>query len=161
MNCEAIRPLREAIKAWYGFSMHPTLFVALKAFIVRDGKVLILRESGSYVDSTQTGKYDVPGGRLQPGENFAEGLRREVKEETGLDVAFGQPFHMGEWRPTVRGEQWHIVATFVRCESLTGDVVLGTDHDAYEWVEPSEYAKFPLASNMREAFEAYLAARRS
>lgn len=138
---------------------HPTLFVALKAFIERDGKILILRESGSYVDSTQTGKYDVPGGRLQPGEHFQEGLKREVKEETGLDVEFGTPFHMGEWRPTVRGEQWHIVATFVRCQSPTGDVVLGTDHDAFEWIDPENDASFPLASNIREAFAAYRRAK--
>ena len=137
------------------FMAAPTLFVALKAFIVRDGKVLILRESGSYVDSTQTGKFDVPGGRLNPGENFADGLKREVKEEAGLDVEFGIPFHMGEWRPTVRGEEWHIVATFVRCESPSGDVTLGTDHDAFEWIEPSRAGEYPLARNILEAFAAY------
>lgn len=135
---------------------HPTLFVALKAFVERDGNILVLRESGSYVDSTQTGKYDVPGGRLNPGENFAEGLKREVKEETGLDVEFGTPFHMGEWRPTVRGEEWHIVATFVRCQSPAGDVVLGPDHDAFEWIDPAAHETFPLAANLHEAFEAYL-----
>lgn len=135
--------------------VHPTLFVALKAFIERDGKILILRESGSYVDSTQAGKYDVPGGRLNPGENFAEGLKREVKEETGLDVAFGTPFHMGEWRPSPRGEQWHIVATFVACASPSGEVALSKDHDAFEWIDPSADGEWPLASNIREAFAAY------
>lgn len=133
----------------------PKLFVALKAFIERDGKILILREAGSYVDGTQIGKYDVPGGRLSPGENFMDGLKREVKEETGLDVAFGTPFHMGEWRPTVRGEEWHIVATFVRCQSLAGDVTLGPDHDRYEWIDPSADGDYPLAANIREAFAAY------
>ncbi len=137
----------------------PTLFVALKAFIERDGKILILRESGSYVDSTQTGKFDMPGGRLEPGENFRDGLMREVKEETGLVIEFGTPFHMGEWRPTVRGEQWHIVATFVRCVSPTGEVALGTDHDAFEWIDPLRHADYPLAGNIREAFEAYLRAK--
>jgi len=134
----------------------PTLFVALKAFIEREGKILVLRESGSYVDSTQTGKYDVPGGRLQPGEKFDEALRREVKEETGLDVAFGTPFHMGEWRPVVRGEQWQIVATFVRCVSPAGDVALGEDHDAFEWIDPSQHESFPLVANLHDAFKAYL-----
>ena len=133
----------------------PRLFVALKAFIERDGKILILREAGTYIDSTQTGKYDVPGGRLLPGENFAEGLKREVREETGLDVEFGTPFHMGEWRPAPHGEQWHIVATFVRCSSLSGDVVCGSDHDAFEWIDPSAFDLYPIASNLRDAFRAY------
>jgi ADP-ribose pyrophosphatase YjhB (NUDIX family) len=135
---------------------HPTLFVALKAFIERDGKILVLREAGSYVDGTRIGKYDVPGGRLNPGENFAEGLKREVKEETGLDVAFGDAFHMGEWRPSVRGEEWHIVATFVRCRSESGDVVLGTDHDAYEWIDPILHRSFDVSEPIHNAFESYL-----
>ncbi len=132
------------------------LFVALKAFVERDGKILVLRESGSYAEGTQIGRYDVPGGRLQPGEHFADGLKREVREETGLDVEFGKPFHMGEWRPTVRGEEWHIVATFVRCASPVGGVVLGNDHDAFAWIDPSEHESLPLTANLHEAFEAYI-----
>ncbi|NOT11373.1 MAG: NUDIX hydrolase [Methylococcaceae bacterium] len=34
-----------------------------------------------------SGYWSVPGGRLEPGESLAEACRREVKEETGLDVA--------------------------------------------------------------------------
>lgn len=62
------------------------LFVATKAFIVKDGKVLILRESQKYEDGTNAAHFDLPGGRLAPGEHFAEALAREVKEETGLSV---------------------------------------------------------------------------
>lgn len=76
-------------------NMEPKLFVATKAFIERDGKILILREAGKYQDGTNIGHYDVPGGRLTPGENWQVALTREVKEETDLDVTVGPPFFCG------------------------------------------------------------------
>ena len=62
------------------------LFLALKAFLVHDGKVLVLRESPKNPIGTNAGKYDVAGGRLEPGERFDETLLREIREETGLDA---------------------------------------------------------------------------
>jgi 8-oxo-dGTP diphosphatase len=72
--------------------MKPILFVATKAFIRRDKKILILRESAEYKEGTNIGRFDVPGGRISPGERFDNCLRREIKEETGLDVEIGAPF---------------------------------------------------------------------
>ena len=71
--------------------MPPKLFLATKAFIIYEGKVLILRESGSYQDGTNAGRYDLPGGRLNPGEKYDEALAREVLEETGLTIKIKKP----------------------------------------------------------------------
>ena len=68
------------------------LFVATKAFISYNGKILILRESSQYVDGSNSGKYDIVGGRMQPGQRFDDSLRREVSEETGLTVTVQEPF---------------------------------------------------------------------
>ncbi|MBU1037368.1 hypothetical protein KKF32_05110 [Patescibacteria group bacterium] len=46
--------------------METKLFVATKAFIVHQGKVLILKESPKYQDGANIGKYDVAGGRIKP-----------------------------------------------------------------------------------------------
>ncbi|MES2122859.1 MAG: NUDIX domain-containing protein, partial [Chlamydiota bacterium] len=69
----------------------PKLFVATKAFIHFQGKILLLRESNRYEEGSNTGYFDVVGGRMTPGESFDECLMREVKEETGLDVKIGKP----------------------------------------------------------------------
>ncbi|MCD4666214.1 NUDIX domain-containing protein [archaeon] len=76
--------------------MEPKIFVATKAFIFHKGKMLILRESSKYNDGTQTGNYDVPGGRVKPGQRFDESLLREIKEEIGLNVKIGKPFNVEE-----------------------------------------------------------------
>ena len=135
--------------------MPPKLFVATKAFIIRDGKILILRESSSYLEGTNAGRFDVVGGRLEPGEAFDASLLREIKEETGLAATVGKPFHVGEWRPVVRGEQWQVVGIFFECFSESGDVVLSGDHDAYEWISKEEYGEYVLIPNLEQAFAAY------
>src|SRR3989338_5321969 len=119
--------------------MEPKLFVATKAFINFRGKILILRESNTYTDGTNAEKYDVAGGRLTPGEKFNDALQREIKEETGLDVDIGKPFHIGEWRPVVRGEQWQVVGIFFECFAKSEEVILSEDHDGYEWIDPKHY----------------------
>jgi len=136
--------------------MNPKLFVATKAFIIFQGKVLIVRESGSYKDSTNTGKFDIVGGRLEPGEHFKDCLLREIKEETGLEVTVGKPFFVNEWRPTKNGESWQIVGIFFECFAMTNTVTLSTDHDAYEWIDPKDYALYQVIENLHPAFKAYL-----
>ncbi|RJQ19318.1 NUDIX hydrolase [Candidatus Woesearchaeota archaeon] len=87
----------------------PKLFLATKAIIVHNGKILLLKESKKYTDGTNAGRYDFPGGRLKPGERYDDALLREVREETGLDVEISNTLCVNEWRPTVRDEHWHIV----------------------------------------------------
>ncbi len=131
-----------------------TLFVATKAIIVRDGKVLLLQESSAYADGTNAGKWDLPGGRLSPDEPFREALLREVQEETGLDVVVGKCVHVDEWWPQVRGEQWHVVGMFFVCTAQSGDVVLSQDHGACRWVPLAETAQFELTKGTSRALEA-------
>lgn len=119
--------------------MNPKLFVATKAFINFDGKILTLRESGKYADGSNEGKYDIVGGRLEPGQHFRDSLIREVKEETGLGVEIGKPFFVNEWRPVVRGEQLQVVGIFFECKAKTDKVILSTDHDDYKWIKPEKY----------------------
>ncbi len=136
--------------------MEPKLFVATKAVVVYKGKILILREAGSYVDGTNMGRYDVPGGRLHPGERFNEALEREVLEETGLRIQIGNPVAVNEWRPTVRGEQWQIVGIFFECEATSSEVTLSKDHDTFAWIDPKEYQSQHLIENLHPVFEKYL-----
>ena len=49
---------------------------------MRENKILMIKKArGPY-----TGKFDLPGGKLEHGENLEEGLRRELQEETGVTV---------------------------------------------------------------------------
>ena len=132
------------------------MFVATKAFIIYDDKVLLLRESSNYKDSAHTGKLDLPGGRVELGQKFDESLLREIKEETGLDVEIGKPFFVNESYPTVRGENWQIIRIFFECNSKSKDVILSEDHSEFIWIKPEEYVKYNLIENLIPVFESFL-----
>lgn len=114
------------------------LKVAAKAVIINDeGKVLLVREGKHYTEGTQLNKYGIPGGRLDPGESYEDGLRREVKEETGLEVEILDPIYVGEWRPIIREVPHQIIAIFTVCKAKTTDVKLSEEHDNFKWVDPA------------------------
>lgn len=118
--------------------------VAMKAVIVNKGRVLILREARTYDEGTQSGRYHLPGGRLEAGEKFEEGLRREVKEETGLAIDIEYPVLVGEWFPMIKGVKNQIIGIYLACKSKTTDVVLSNEHDKFEWISPSDRVKYDI-----------------
>lgn len=132
------------------------LFTATKALILCKGKILLIKESPNYKDGSQVGKFDVVGGRITPGENFEDSLKREILEETGLKVTIGKPFFVSESRPVVRGEQWQVVRIFFEAHSETESVTLSEDHEKYIWIDPKEYGKYPIIENLVPMFQAYL-----
>ena len=138
-----------------------TLRVAAKAVIVNsEGRVLILREAAGYADGTNTGKYHLPGGRLEAGEAFHDGLNREIREETGLtDIAVGEAIHVDEWRPVIDGAEQQIVGVFLLCHYNGSDVVLSAEHDESVWMNPDERDKYALLPADLAAVEAFLRLR--
>ncbi len=75
--------------------------VSVKALVVREGKILLAYESATVAGAT-TGKWELLGGGLDFGESIADGLKREVFEETGLAVEDIAPKPTYVW--TVRHE---------------------------------------------------------
>jgi 8-oxo-dGTP diphosphatase len=123
-------------------------FVATRAVIEKDGKILIIKESREYKGGANIGKYDFPGGKIDVGESIYDSLLREVKEETGLDIDIGDAFYSGEWRPVVKGEQIQIIGIFFLCKPLSDVINLSYAHDEYLFVYPEEALKLPLTKEV-------------
>ena len=130
--------------------------IATKAFIVHQGKVLIIREAAAYSRGTNIGKYDFPGGKLDIGEHHDEGLKREVREECGLEVRVTRPFFVAEWRPKIPGEELQIIGIFFKCTTEDAKVALESSYDDAQWIDPAKHRQFDLIPVNHEVFEAYL-----
>ena len=119
--------------------------IATKALIINEkSEILILREASSYEEGVRGGRYQLPGGRLNPGEAFLDGLKREVNEETGLKIDIGKPIYVGEWRPIIKGVQNQIVAIYFICKAITTKVRLSNEHDDFKWVLQKDINKFDV-----------------
>lgn len=111
------------------------------AAIVRDGKVLVtVRARDPF-----KGKIDVPGGFLNPGESALEGLRREIREELGveIDVAMedclqAEPHRYGEDGTWTLALGFH--ARLTRGEPEAADDVI-----ALKWVDAAELDRLDFA----------------
>jgi ADP-ribose pyrophosphatase YjhB (NUDIX family) len=72
-------------------------------------------------------RWEPPGGVLEPGETIHDGLRREVREETGLDV---EPITLtGVYKNMTRA----IVALVFRCTITGGDLTTNEEVSAFRW----------------------------
>ena len=97
--------------------------IAAKAIIEHMSRILILRGAlPTYAEGVNTGKHNFPGGRIEPGEPFYRGFRREIFEETGLHVTIGDPVYVDEWFPKIGNEQNQIVGVFFDCTAQTDEV---------------------------------------
>src|SRR5215469_1131788 len=63
-----------------------TVLVAAGLIIERGRVLLTQRKSGTHLE----GLWELPGGKVQPGEDPREALRRELQEELGIEVAVGE-----------------------------------------------------------------------
>ena len=56
-----------------------------KVIIINDDNHVLMLKRSDYMDKF-AGEWDLPGGHIQVGEEFETGMKREVKEETGLTI---------------------------------------------------------------------------
>lgn len=93
--------------------------------------VLINNSNCSLILRTPEGKWQLPGGRLNEGEVWDAGLRREIQEETGItDVDIVSILMTDNWE--FRGVQMYGV--YFLCRTMSQDVRISSEHTDYRWV---------------------------
>ncbi len=103
---------------------------AVKAFVVSEGKLLLLKRRSN--DVHKPGAWDIPGGRLELGENPFDGLKRETLEETGFDIEIVMPIDVHFF---TRDDGQKIQMTIFVCKPKSGEIKLSEEHTEYKWVD--------------------------
>jgi 8-oxo-dGTP diphosphatase len=132
-------------------------FVA-HAWVQRKQNLLVIRRrAGRYLG----GRWDVPGGTVEPGESPADAAVRETLEEAGLVVTAGEEISH-HTNPDTNGRPltFHTL-TYRVWESDPGrEVALSPDeHDDFAWVTPAEALNYDLVWHLRATVQAVLGAR--
>lgn len=117
---------------------------AVGAVIVDDSGRILLIQRGH---APSAGLWTVPGGRLEPGESDEQALHREVREETGLEVAVG-PLAGRLERAGPSGTTYAI--TDYVCRVTGGSAAAGDDAADLRWVTREEMATLPTTEQLAQ-----------
>ena len=118
----------------------------------KEGKILLVK-SHKWFD-----KYTLPGGHIEVGETMVEAVKREVKEEVGLDVQVGHMLLMQEaiFAPEFYKKRHFIFIDFA-CRSENDQVNLDQDElQEYLWIYPGAAYNLKLDSFTRKTIDKFM-----
>jgi 8-oxo-dGTP diphosphatase len=120
--------------------------------VVRDptGRILLVRRGRP----PGVGLWSIPGGKVEPGESLQEATRREVLEETALEVFVGRYVGTVE-RPALDGDVFviHDFTAEPAPGSQPDGVRAGDDAAEVGWFSPAELRALSAVSGLVEALE--------
>lgn len=124
---------------------HPVPAVA--AVVVRDGEILLVRRG----KEPSKGKWSVPGGSVEWGETLAQAVKREVREETGLETEVGDVAGVYDLMPTgADGVQYHYVIIDFFAQPTGGTLTPGSDADDARWVPIKDLGQYELTEHLAD-----------
>lgn len=91
------------------------------------------------VERASDGEWELPGGRLGPDEDVTDGLKREVHEETALEVTIEKPIYANAWQ---NGDDDGRFAVYYRCRTTDQGVSLSPEHESSQWIHYSDAAAY-------------------
>ena len=116
-------------------------------------KVLIKNPEDKFflVKITGMDMWDIPGGHAHPEEDFSDAAKREVKEETNLDI--NNLTKIGEYDTNIHYADKHI---FFTCDNYVGDISLQMDEvNEFIWVNPDEISQMKVSGEVPRAIAFY------
>jgi 8-oxo-dGTP pyrophosphatase MutT (NUDIX family) len=116
------------------------------------GRVLVLKRAP---DSTEGGRWCLPGGKMDYGDTVEQAAMRELQEETSLRSTNLRFLFYQDNLPPAPGRM-HCVTLYFEC-SVEGEVVLNEESIEAAWISPGELARFHLAFRNDEALVRYWA----
>lgn len=116
--------------------------VGVGGVIISGGRALLIRRGSPPLE----GQWSIPGGMLESGETLVLGVRRELLEETGMEVKVLELIEVFE-RINLDGEgraRYHYVVLDYLCEAVRGEARAGSDVTDVAWATPEELALYAL-----------------
>ncbi len=128
---------------------HP--LVGVGAVIVKDGAVLLVRRG----HDPGRGEWAMPGGRLRLGETLAQAARREVREETSVEIDPGEVLSVTDLiqRDDAGRVRYHYVLVDLLARYVSGEPRAGSDALDVRWVDARDLDAYPMPDRTRRVLE--------
>ena len=124
--------------------------VLTSGFIHDKGKVLLLKRAET--SGFLAGFWEMPGGKLEFGEDPMCGILREVKEEAGVDCEVVCPFHAWHSVDEYKGVQTHFVEIdFILKMKQDQKIVPADGMVDFAWASEDELDNYLMSSQMKKA----------
>ena len=107
------------------------------AAMENDGRYFIVKRP---MNGQLPGKWEFPGGKMEPGESPEESLRRELMEEFSIETEVGHFIGSHEHQYEIPGLN-RINLMAYRVNRISGDIVLN-EHTDMAWVAPEEMLQY-------------------
>ncbi len=117
----------------------------------KEGQILLLKRSST--SRFNPGRWDLPGGKIDACEEFQEALKREILEETGLEVSVTG---LGGASAAIMNGT-HVIFLVMRGEITSDDrePSVSNEHDDFLWIEPGAISDVDLCEQFRDIILRY------
>lgn len=126
--------------------------VAVGAVVVRDGRLLLVQRGRG----VSVGLWSLPGGRVEPAETLAAAVRRELAEETGLQVRVGPLCGIAE---RISDQAHYVILDFwaeVDAEANAGGAaVAGDDAAGVTWAYRDDLDRLDLVDGLLDFLDTH------
>ncbi|WP_349680918.1 NUDIX hydrolase [Methanobrevibacter sp. UBA212] len=111
------------------------------------GEILIVKRHPK--SRTDPEMWELPGGKVEKGEHFADALVREIKEETNLNV------NVGDFCEAVQNDYSHkrTVQLMMYLDDVEGSVAISEEHTEYMWASIEKIESLELSSSLKKLLE--------
>ena len=108
----------------------------VKALVVNDGKLLLLKKVGGKIDSHK-GCWEAPGGKVETGCDLKDELMRELSEEIGMQGKIIKSLAPWSWKHGEISEKCNVYLVEIENQKI----VLSDEHSDFIWIEPRDMEK--------------------
>lgn len=121
--------------------------IVVKAIVCNKDKVLLVKRANT--ESIGPGTWELPGGKVDFGEELEDALVRELKEEIGISVSIGELLYTST---LILSDSVHILRLTYLCFAKKYDVKLSHEHSSYLWIMNKELGRYISDKELKNSF---------
>lgn len=121
------------------------------ALIIENGRILLVERGNPPL----MGYWSLPGGGVETGERLEQAVKREVREETGLEIKVLDLLEIFERiMPDTEGRiEYHYVLMDYICKPIGGELCAATDASRCEWFHEDELVSLKITTGTLTVIE--------